>query len=166
MKKYNFCIILFLASMCWQLPLKAAERFVTNDGVGFEWIQKDKSCPILIDNEEYKGVLRAITNLQTDAQAVTNVKPFITNTVTEKRVLIIGSIDRSNWIKRLISSGKIPADELKGKREKYILCTIKQPLEGVEEAVVIAGSDKRGTVFSNGRIPLVLLGRCSCKTPK
>ena len=78
MKKYNFCIILFLASMCWQLPLKAAERFVTNDGVGFEWIQKDKSCPILIDNEEYKGVLRAITNLQTDAQAVTNVKPFIT----------------------------------------------------------------------------------------
>ena len=50
MKKYNFCIILFLASMCWQLPLKAAERFVTNDGVGFEWIQKDKSCPILIDN--------------------------------------------------------------------------------------------------------------------
>ncbi len=147
MKKYNFCIILFLASMCWQLPLKAAERFVTNDGVGFEWIQKDKSCPILVDNEEYKGVLRAITNLQTDAQAVTNVKPFITNTVTEKRVLIIGSIDRSNWIKRLISSGKIPADELKGKREKYILCTIKQPLEGVEEAVVIAGSDKRGTIY-------------------
>ena len=84
MKKYNFCIILFLASMCWHLPLKAAERFVTNDGVGFEWIQKDKSCPILVDNEEYKGVLRAITNLQTDAQAVTNVKPFITNTVTEK----------------------------------------------------------------------------------
>ena len=117
--------------MCWQLPLKAAERFVTNDGVGFKWIQKDKSCPILVDNEEYKGVLRAITNLQTDAQAVTNVKPFITNTVTEKRVLIIGSIDRSNWIKR----------------EKYILCTIKQPLEGVEEAVVIAGSDKRGTIY-------------------
>ena len=41
----------------------------------------------------------------------------------------------------------MPADELKGKREKYILCTIKQPLEGVEEAVVIAGSDKRGTIY-------------------
>ena len=147
MRNSIFCIILFLASMCWQLPLKAAERFITNDAVGFQWIQEKKSYPILIDNEEYKGVLRAITNLQTDAQTVTNVKPQITSSVTEKRLLIIGSINRSNWIKRLIASGKISANELKGKREKYILCTVKQPFEGVEEAVVIAGSDKRGTIY-------------------
>lgn len=44
---------------------------------------RKKSYPILIDNEEYKGVLRAITNLQTDAQTVTNVKPQITSSVTE-----------------------------------------------------------------------------------
>lgn len=128
-------------------PLKAAERFVTNDSNGFKWIQEGKSCPILVDNKEYKGVLRAVSNLQADAQAVTGVKPELTNSVTDTQLLIIGSIDNSSWIKQLISTGKIPADELKGKNEKYILCTIKQPLEGVEEAVVIAGSDKRGTIY-------------------
>ena len=141
MRNSSFCIILFLASICWELPVKAAERFIANDAVGFKWIQKEKSYPILIDSEEHKGVLRAITNLQTDAHAVTGVTPKITNSITDKQLLIIGSIDRSSWIKQLMSSGKIPADELKGKHEKYILCTIKQPFEGVEEAVVIAGSD-------------------------
>ena len=136
-----------LTSIFLMQPLKAAERFVTNDSNGFKWIQEGKSCPILVDNKEYKGVLRAVSNLQADAQAVTGVKPELTNSVTDTQLLIIGSIDNSSWIKQLISTGKIPADELKGKNEKYILCTIKQPLEGVEEAVVIAGSDKRGTIY-------------------
>lgn len=147
MKNRRFYIILFLASICLQLPLKAAERFITNKDTGFKWIQEKKSYPILVDNKDYKGILRAVTNLQTDAQTVTGVIPQITNSITEKRLLIIGSLERSSWIKQLISSGKIPADALKEKREKYILCTVKQPLEGVEEAVVIAGSDKRGTIY-------------------
>lgn len=128
-------------------PLKAAQRFITSEATGFAWIQKGKSYPILVDSKEYKGVLRAVANLQTDAQTVTGVKPEITNSATGKRLLIIGSVDNSDWIKQLISAGKISADELKGKREKYILCTVSQPLEGVEEAVVIAGSDKRGTIY-------------------
>lgn len=37
--------------------------------------------------------------------------------------------------------------ELKGRNEKYIIKTIENPLEGVDEALVIAGSDRRGTVY-------------------
>lgn len=147
MRNKKIRLIIFLASILLLQPLKAAEPFITSTPIGFEWIGKGKSCPILVDSNEYKGVLRAVSNLQTDAQAVTGVKPEVTNSTTGKRLLIIGSVDNSDWIKQLIAAGKIPADELKGKREKYILCTVKQPLQGVEEAVVIAGSDKRGTIY-------------------
>jgi hypothetical protein len=60
--------------------------------------------------------------------------------------LIIGTIE-SQWIKQLIANGKIDGNELKGKREKYVLQTIDNPLEGIKKAVVIAGSDKRGAIY-------------------
>ena len=68
-----------LTSILLMQPLKAAERLVTNDSNGFKRIQEGKSCPILVDNKEYKGVLRAVSNLQADAQAVTAVNKEITN---------------------------------------------------------------------------------------
>ena len=32
-------------------------------------------------------------------------------------------------------------------KEKYIIRTIDKPLEGIDRALVIAGSDKRGTIY-------------------
>lgn len=141
--RFLLCLII----LCLLQPIVAAERFVTTNPIGFAWIQKGKAYPVLIDKQEDKGVLRAVMNLQTDAQKVTGMKPKLSNVVTEKRMLIIGSLDNSAWIKRLIQIGKINGDDLQGKKEKYILCTVKQPLEGIDEAVVIAGSDKRGTIY-------------------
>lgn len=125
----------------------AAERFVTNSSTGFTWIQKGEAWPVLIDKQEDRGVARAVMNLLTDAEKVTGVKPELRNVVAGNRMLIVGSLENSIWIKQLINTGKINADDLQGKNEKYIICTVKQPLEGVDEAVVIAGSDKRGTMY-------------------
>ncbi|WP_300699586.1 glycosyl hydrolase 115 family protein [Bacteroides sp.] len=146
--KRNFSWILgCLIGLFFLQPLVATERFVTTDPIGFAWIRKGEACPILVDKQEDKGVLRAVDNLQTDALKVTGIKPELTNAPTGKRILIIGSLDNSSWIKQLVQSGKINADDLQGKNEKYIICTVKQPLAGVDEAVVIAGSDKRGTIY-------------------
>ena len=37
--------------------------------------------------------------------------------------------------------------ELKGKYEKYVITTLTEPFPGVEKALVIAGSDRRGTIY-------------------
>lgn len=36
---------------------------------------------------------------------------------------------------------------MEGKREKYLLQTVSSPCDGVEKALVIAGSDKRGAIY-------------------
>ena len=138
-----YCLVSLLLSQ----SLSAAERFVTNESNGFVWIQQGKAYPILVDSREDKGVVRAVANLQTDAGKVTGITPEIIHSVAGNRMLIIGSIENSSWIKQLLKAGKINAADLQGKREKYILQMVKQPMEGVDEAVVIAGSDKRGTIY-------------------
>lgn len=128
-------VIYCLMSLVLLQPLSAAERFVANEGSGFVWIRQGKAYPILIDPQEDKGVVRAVVNLQTDAGKVTGVTPEIINSASGKRMLIVGSIENSSWIKQLLQSGKINAADLQGKREKYILQTVKNPIGGVEEAV-------------------------------
>jgi hypothetical protein len=90
--------------------------------------------------------MRAVNNLLNDANAVTGITPQLIYTPNGQQALIIGTIE-SQWIKQLIANGKIDGNELKGKREKYVLQTIDNPLEGIEKAVVIAGSDKRGAIY-------------------
>ncbi|HBX88136.1 MAG TPA: glycosyhydrolase, partial [Marinilabiliaceae bacterium] len=53
----------------------------------------------------------------------------------------------SRYIKELIKKGKINGEELKGKNEKYLMAVVDKPLSGVKEALVIAGSDKRGAIY-------------------
>lgn len=62
-------------------------------------------------------------------------------------LLIIGTIGKSKLIDRLVENNKIDASELVGKWEKYLIMAVQNPMEGVENALVIVGSDKRGTIF-------------------
>ncbi len=68
-------------------------------------------------------------------EKVTGVKPAISNT---HPTILIGTIGCSQQIDQWVKSGELK--ELKGKHEKYIIQTI-------DDQLVIAGSDKRGTVF-------------------
>ena len=147
MKRKIFYLFYGLISLLMLPSVSAAEQFVSTGGNGFMWIRQGNAFPILVDHQEDKGVMRAVMNLQADAEKVTGVKPEICNKACGTKMVIIGSVEHSDWIKQLLKKGKIAASDLQGKREKYIIQTVKQPLDGVEEAVVIAGSDKRGTIY-------------------
>lgn len=142
-----YTILFLMCSLSWVQSLFATETFVINGTGGFIWIKDGSACPIIVDEAEDKGVLRAVANLQSDAERVTGVKPESGHASSSNRVFIIGSIDNSTWIQQLVKAGKLNAEDLQGKCEKYILTTVKKPLDGVDEAVVIAGSDKRGTIY-------------------
>ncbi|MDR3365880.1 MAG: glycosyl hydrolase 115 family protein [Prevotellaceae bacterium] len=90
-----------------------------------------------------KGVLRAANDLHRDFQRVSGLLPtgFLSYAV------IIGTAGKSEVIDRLIKKGKIDGRELRGKNEKYLIQTLDNPVEGVKKGVIIAGSDKRGTIY-------------------
>ncbi len=148
MKTRIFSLLIAFAAFFPVLPaVSAADTFVQHDASHFVWIADGVSCPILVDDAEDKGVLRAVRTLLSDAERVTGVLPALLHEPAVRRMLIVGSVEHSRWIKQLLQTGKLPAEELRGKREKYLLLTVRNPLEGVDEAVVIAGSDKRGTIY-------------------
>ncbi len=93
---------------------------------------------IAVSADEYPGVSRAVKSLVADIREVADVNGQIV--ADAKANIIVGTIEKSSLIKSLVKSKKIDGKLLQGKTEKYIITM-------VDDALVIAGSDKRGAIY-------------------
>lgn len=107
------------------------------------------TAPFVVDSDDYYGVTRALSDLQNDVFRVTGNKPELNMDAAPKakEVVIVGTLGKSALINDLAARNIIDGSELEGKWEKFIIKTVKNPYPGVESALIIAGSDKRGTIF-------------------
>lgn len=112
----------------------------------FTLVDSGISLPVLVDENDNIGIQIALKSLSADFGRVTGTDAKIVNTPQGGKALIVGSLE-SKYIKQLIKSKKLDKIQLQGKVEKYIMTTIANPIDGVDEALVIAGSDRRGTIY-------------------
>jgi len=122
----------------------AAPKFVfeTNSGNDFPLVVNKMTASVVLSDTE-AGVRRAANSLMEDFRRVTGFLPqgFLPNAV------IIGTLGQSEIIDNLIKNKKVDKSELAGKREKYIIQVIDNPTNSIKQALVIAGSDRRGTIY-------------------
>ncbi|MEO5714477.1 MAG: glycosyl hydrolase 115 family protein [Luteolibacter sp.] len=114
----------------------------------FPLVTADGAAPLWHDAADHKGVIRAIGDLQADIEQVTGRKPGISTTrPTSAQPVIIGTLGKCAALDALVASGKLDTADLKGKWEGFIITTVSQPAPGIDQALVIAGSDMRGTIY-------------------
>ena len=108
-----------------------------------------RCAPLVVSAQDHPGVLRVVRHLQTDIGRVTRMEPEIVIDQIPRagEIVLIGTLGRSPLIDELVESGKIDLDDLSGKWEMFITQIVEKPFPGVGRALVIAGSDKRGTLF-------------------
>ena len=108
------------------------------------------AAPIYVDTADWPGVIRAVSDLQADIQRVTSLSPTVVKDANSRRsefMVIVGTIGRSPLIDQLIRDKTIDVRGIQGKWESFFLQTVENPLPGVTNALIIAGSDKRGTIY-------------------
>ena len=130
--------LIFTFSLLMALTMSAAEQFVVFQPSADVLSLKDAS--ISFDAKEHSCVQRAVANLQQDFKRVTDNSQFIIHNsqLTTNTQILVGTVGVNKQIDQWVKAGELR--NLKGKTEKYIIKTIGDQL-------VIAGSDKRGTVF-------------------
>ena len=151
-KKIFFVSMALLSS----LGMSAADQFVSFQK-GDLLINRDNKVEIYMDANDCKGVSYAANALVKDIMKVSGSKAILTsdaglkdkNTTRKdaadkntagKPTILVGTIGHSAAIDQLIRQKRINGNLLKGKREKFIITM-------VDGQLVIAGSDRRGTIY-------------------
>ena len=149
-KKNVFLSMALLSS----LSLSAADKFVSFHQ-GDQLLNANNQIHIYLDHNDCRGVSYAVQALIKDIQKVSgSPASIITDFTTSskgststsskgnapKANILVGTIGHSAAIDRLIKQHRINAKLLQGKHEKFIITLIDGQL-------VIAGSDRRGTIY-------------------
>lgn len=108
-----------------------------------------KAPNIVVATNDWPGVRRVAVDLQTDIRRVSGVEAKLIHdpAQSEKQAILIGTIGRSAIIDRLAREKKIDTAGVAGHWEASVIQVVTNPLPGIERALVIAGSDKRGTIY-------------------
>ncbi|XWW47204.1 glycosyl hydrolase 115 family protein [Fibrella sp. USSR17] len=115
----------------------------------FALVSNGKATPLVAAETDFPGVMRAVKNLQADIQKVTSAMPVVrTETAgSGKEIVLVGTLGKSPLIDQLVKTQKLNVADLTGKWETFTTQTIEKPFPGVDRALVIIGSDKRGTIY-------------------
>ncbi|WP_437735611.1 glycosyl hydrolase 115 family protein [Sorangium sp. So ce1335] len=129
----------------------APARYVSTEGGAgrFPLAAGGKAAPLVVSEDDYDGVKRVAGDLAADIQRVTDIEAEVFEEVPESatEVVLIGTLGRSPLIDQLEEDGKLDVSGVTGKWETFVTQIVEDPMEGVERALVIAGSDQRGAIF-------------------
>ncbi|AOZ93060.1 glycosyl hydrolase 115 family protein [Paenibacillus crassostreae] len=117
----------------------------------FQMVHQGKAAHLYVASTEEPGITRAAHDLCKDITRITQQSTRLINQLSDSEetahVIIIGTIGHSPVIDQLIADGKVDTCGVANQWESFVIQTVMNPQPGIESALVIAGSDKRGTIF-------------------
>ncbi|MFO7370786.1 MAG: glycosyl hydrolase 115 family protein [Bacteroidales bacterium] len=141
-------LILLILIPCYSFSQLNITNTFTNNKKCFAIADKNKATNICYDDTENALVKKSAELLACDVEKVCGMKPDIVHAVaSQDRVIIVGTIGNSTMIDQLIANNKINVDSIQGKWERFLIQTVDNPFPSVKQALVIAGSDRRGAAY-------------------
>ena len=108
-----------------------------------------EAATIYYDASEAAVVGITAKALSEDVMRVTGIQPVVsTGTATKSPgAVFVGTLGKSKLIDQLAAQGKLDVSAILGQWEMYTVAVISDPVPGVAQGLIIAGSDRRGTAF-------------------
>lgn len=107
---------------------------------------------VIADADDFVGIHIALKSLVEDFEQITGTRPAFNNVTANSTIstsatgIIVGSVE-SRLIRQLSAERGLNISDVEGRWEVFKTAVIANPIAGVERALVIVGSDKRGTIF-------------------
>ena len=143
--------VVSLAAILW-LPAASAQVKVQEQPVksksAFTLSTPREQAVICYDPNDALVVKKAVELFADDIEMVTGRRPEVADKAKKARsMVIVGSIENNRMIQQLAEEGRIDIVPLKGAWERYLVQTVHKPFPGVDNALVVAGSDRRGAAY-------------------
>ncbi|KAK7537394.1 uncharacterized protein J3D65DRAFT_696996 [Phyllosticta citribraziliensis] len=162
--------------LCAAVDALGQQQTVAFNGTADDLLLASSSASVrlILDAADWPGVLRAADDVALDFGRVTGLNGAVTLdesndvrgnasvifNVTGKSkwdvsgdgektagVIIAGTVGKSSLIDTLVKDGKVDVSGVEGQWEAFASGVVHAPIDGVDWALVVAGSDKRGTIY-------------------
>ena len=132
-------------------------------------ISKNKGLYFVIPEECGTGVKKVAGKVAKDVEGTLSFCPEICETAVPAKQAVIAVTAGSGKLAETLCSKISKLGQVEGKRESYAFIVAENPVEGIESALVIYGSDKLGTIYGLfhlsellGVTAMVDWGDCQC----
>ena len=110
-------------------------------------ISKNKGLYFVIPEECGTGVKKVAGKVAKDVEGTLSFCPEICETAVPAKQAVIAVTAGSGKLAETLCSKISKLGQVEGKRESYAFIVAENPVEGMESALVIYGSDKLGTIY-------------------
>ena len=110
-------------------------------------ISKNKGLYFVIPEECGTGVKKVAGKVAKDVEGTLSFCPEICETAVPAKQAVIAVTAGSGKLAETLCSKISKLGQIEGKRESYAFIVAENPVEGIESALVIYGSDKLGTIY-------------------
>jgi hypothetical protein len=119
------------------------------DLANFPIVTEKTTASVYFETGDFISVQTTARLFAEDVERVTGKKPALVSSKSKLAdyVVIVGTIEKNQLIQELVKSKKLSIDSLQNQWERYTIKTIDNPFPCVKQALVIAGSDRRGTSY-------------------
>ena len=131
------------------LPMAGIVREARVGASDFRLFDGTHTADVVVDGADSKTVKLAAGLFCDDIGRIGGTKARLVDDIGTAAAdcVIVGSMKESGLIKKLASEGRIDLREIEGQWEACVVATVDKPFAGIERALVIAGSDRRGTAY-------------------
>ena len=109
------------------------------------------AATFIVETEAFEGVKRIAQKVANDFEKVCGTLPTIAESFSPngncENTIIFATLNKSPLTDTLAREGKFDPSDIQGKREVYGIKFIDKPFDGVSQALLVCGSDKRGTIY-------------------
>lgn len=145
MRNLLFYLMILMCSTASGAGIDVSDRAIKGS---FPIVGKDQFAEIIVSDGSPQVIRKAAELFSDDVWRVTGKRLDIKGSVSSKTFpIIVGVLGESPVIDKLAKAGKINTKDIVGRWEKYGISVVSNPMNGISQALVVYGSDRRGTAY-------------------
>lgn len=136
------------ARVAAQVPIRTYVSTEAVDG-RYPLAANGRATPISVSPADFVGVQRAARALAADLTKVTGAKSAASadSLPRGRQILVAGTLGKNAFIDGLVRDHKLDVSNVAGRWETFLIQNIEHPADGIDRALIVAGSDRRGTIY-------------------
>jgi len=143
-------LALALAAFVTARPAAAGDYVGAEPAAGrFPLVSAQAAADIFVAGDDWKVARIAAGDLAGDIERVTGRRPALKHAAADlsAHAVLVGTLGKSPVLDGLAKAGRLDVSGLRGQWETAVIAVVADPLPGVAQGLVIAGSDRRGTAY-------------------